>query len=443
MELPCELGRYVLLERIGSGAMGSVFRGEDPVIGRPVAIKAIHTNLLNPSDRAQHLARFKVEVKSAGRCQHTNIVAIYDYLEQDGDPHIVMELAPGRSLQHLMTGQRRFPAALAADLTGQLLAALGHAHGRGVIHRDIKPANLIIDGDWRLKVTDFGIARLGGGDITVNGMMLGTPAFMAPEQLKGDDLDHRADLFAAGMVLLHLVTGRSPYQGASLAGLLVELASDRPIDPHRAGDVDPRLTPVLKRALAKQRDDRFETAGAFAEALAWAVSRPDDSELWPCEAPAATGGLQSDFIQRVERELMEVTGPIARILVREAGRRAASEEQIVSQLAAGIPDARSRDRFLHAFAGRRPTVPSPSPSAPPSSEPGGGAGLPMSPEALESVQTLLVSFIGPFGRVLVRQGSMRAASVSQFYDQLAVHIKHEKDREAFRRKFLEEFPSKS
>jgi serine/threonine-protein kinase len=226
-----------------------------------------------------------------------------------------------------------------------------------------------------------------------------------------------------------------------LAGLLVELASDRPIDPHRAGDVDPRLMPVLKRALAKQRDDRFETAGAFAEALASAVSRPDDSELWPSEAPAATGGLQSDFIERVERELMEVTGPIARILVREAGKRAASEEQIVSHLAAGIPDPRSRDRFLRAFAGRRPKAPSP--SAPPSPDLGSGAGLPMSPEALESVQTLLVSFIGPFGRVLVRQGSMRAASVSQFYDQLAVHIKHEKDREAFRRKFLEQFPSKS
>jgi serine/threonine-protein kinase len=262
---------------------------------------------------------------------------------------------------------------------------------------------------------------------------------MAPEQLKGDDLDHRADLFSAGMVLLHLVTGRSPYEGASLAGLLVELASDRPIDPHRAGDVDPRLMPVLKRALAKQRDDRFETADAFAEALASAVSRPDDSELWPAEAPVATGGWESGFIERVERELMEVTGPIARILVREAERRAASEEQIVSRLAAGIPDARSRDRFLHAFAGRRPKVASP----PPSPELGSGAGLPMSPEALESVQTLLVSFIGPFGRVLVRQGSMRAASVSQFYDQLAVHIKHEKDREAFRRKFLEEFPPQS
>jgi serine/threonine-protein kinase len=353
-----------------------------------------------------------------------------------------MELAPGRSLQHLMTGQRRFPPALAADLIGQLLAALGHAHGRGVIHRDIKPANLIVDGDRRLKVTDFGIARLGGGEITVSGMMLGTPAFMAPEQLKGDDLDHRADLFAAGMVLLHLVTGRSPYQGVSLAGMLVELASDRPIDPHRAGDFDPRLMPVLKRALAKQRDDRFETADAFAEALASAVSRSDDSDLWPSEAPAATGGLQSGFIERVERELMEVTGPIARILVREAGRRAASEEQIVSQLAAGIPDERSRDRFLHAFAARRPKVPSPSP--PPSSpELDSGAGLSMSPEALEAVQTLLVSFIGPFGRILVRQGSLRAASVSQFYDQLAVHIKREKDREAFRRKFLEEFPSKS
>ncbi|EWY36537.1 hypothetical protein N825_22550 [Skermanella stibiiresistens SB22] len=441
MELPFELGRYVLLERIGSGAMGSVFRGEDPVIGRPVAIKAIHANLLNPDDRAQHLARFKVEVKSAGRCQHPNIVAIHDYLEPDGDPHIVMELAPGRSLQHLMTGRRRFPAALAADLIGRLLAALGHAHGRGVIHRDIKPANLIVDGDWRLKVTDFGIARLGGGEITVNGMMLGTPAFMAPEQLKGDDLDHRADLFAAGMVLLHLVTGRSPYEGASLAGMLVELASDRPIDPHRAGDFDPRLTPVLKRALAKRPVDRFETADAFAEALASAVSRPDDSDLWPSEeAPTATGGLQSDFIERVERELMEVTGPIARILVREAGKNAGSEEQIVSRLAAGISDARSRDRFLHAFAGRRPKVPSPSPPPP---ELGGGAGLSMSPEALEAVQTLLVSFIGPFGRILVRQGSMRAASVSQFYDQLAVHIKHEKDREAFRRKFLEEFPPKS
>lgn len=437
MELPRELGRYVLLERIGSGAMGSVFRGEDPVIGRPVAVKAIHASLLNPSDRDQHLARFKVEVKSAGRCQHPNIVAIHDYLEQDGDPHIVMELAPGRSLQHLMTAQRRLPVTHAADLVGQLLAALGHAHGRGVIHRDIKPANLIIDGDRRLKITDFGIARLGGGDITANGMMLGTPAFMAPEQLKGDGLDHRADLFSAGMLLLHLVTGRLPYEGASLAGLLVELASDRPVDPRRAGDVDPRLTPVLKRALAKHPDDRFETAGAFAEALASALSRPDDSELWPSEAPAATGGLQSDFIERVERELMEVTGPIARILVREAGKRAASEEQMVSRLAAGIPDARSRDRFLHALAGRGPKAPPP----PPSPE-AGGAGLPISPEALEAVQTLLVSFIGPFGRVLVRQGSVRAASISQFYEQLAVHIKHEKDREEFRRKFLEKVPPK-
>jgi hypothetical protein len=436
MELPCELGRYVLLEPIGSGAMGAVFRGEDPVIGRPVVIKAIHTDLLNPDDRAQHLARFKIEVKSAGRCQHPNIVAIYDYLELSGEPYIVMEFAAGRSLRHLMAEQRRFPVPAAADLIGQLLAALAHAHGRGVVHRDVKPANLIVDEDRHLKVTDFGIARLGGGDTTVNGMMLGTPAFMAPEQLMGDGLDHRADLFAAGMVLLHLVTGRSPYEGANLAQILLELAADRPIDLHHAGEVDPRLMPVLTRALAKRPEDRFETADAFAQALATAVALPDDGELWPSAPAAAATGFQPAFLERVERELTEMTGPIARILVRDMSRRAATEEQLISQLAASVPDARNRGRFLRSFAGRTPAPGGPA-TAPSLTT---GTPLPVSPEAMEAVQTLLVSFIGPFARILVRQSSLQAASVSQFYDQLAVHIKHEKDREAFRKKFTEEIP---
>jgi eukaryotic-like serine/threonine-protein kinase len=440
-DLPNNLGRYVLRERIGSGAMGAVFRGEDPVIGRTVAIKAIHTDLLNPDDRAQHLARFKVEVKSAGRCQHSNIVAIYDYLEEAGEPYIVMEFAAGRSLRHLMAEQRRFPVPAAVDLIGQLLAALGHAHGRGVVHRDVKPANLIIDEDRRLKVIDFGIARLGGGDITVNGMMLGTPAFMAPEQLMGNGLDHRADLFAAGMVLLHLVTGRSPYKGANLAQILLELAADRPINLHRAGEVDPRLTPVLTRALAKRPEDRFETADAFAQALATAVALPDDSELWPSAPAAAATGFQPAFLERVERELTEVTGPIARILVRDVSKRAATEEQLISQLAARVPDARNRSRFLRSFAQSAPGGAATGPSLTTGTGTT-GRGLPVSPEAMEAVQTLLVSFIGPFGRILVRQSSLQAASVSQFYDQLAVHIKHEKDREAFRKKFAAEIALK-
>ncbi|WP_207478262.1 serine/threonine-protein kinase [Arenibaculum pallidiluteum] len=449
MELPCEIGRYRLLERIGSGAMGAVFRGEDPVIGRTVAVKAIRTDLVDPADRAFHFERFQVEARSAGRCLHPNIVAIYDCVEQDGAPYIVMEFAAGTTLQRVLDQQRRLPVPASVAILQQLLAALDHAHGRGVIHRDIKPANLILGPDGHLKVTDFGISRLGGGNATMNGLVLGTPAFMAPEQAKGRDLDGRADLFAAGMVLLHLVTGRSPYKGSALAEIVLELASDEAFDLRAVETVDPQLVPVIERALAKDPDARFDSAAGFARQLSDAMERSRGAGLWPAAGPgtslpdlaaaagaavppaSASGGLDQRFLQRVERELTQVVGPIARILVREVAKHAATEQQLLAGLASRLPEERNRTQFLKPFA---------------RTEGGGGrsgamlpaAGPPrlaIPPEILEAAQVLLASFVGPLARIIVTQSCAQATSTQQFYRDLAGHITREKDRDEFRRRF--------
>ena len=270
--------------------------------------------------------------------------------------------------------------------------------------------------------------------------MLGTPAFMAPEQLKGDDLDHRADLFAAGMVLLHLVTGRSPYEGASLAVCWSSSPRIAPSIRDRAGDLDPRLTPVLKRALAKQRDDRFETADAFAGGpCIGAVAAGRQRAL----AFRGAGGdrrlAQSDFIERVERELMEVSG--ATIAPASwCAKRGNSPRRRTNRLSVGGRYSRcAKPRPVPAGCVRGaqakcppPPLPRPSLAAAPDCRcrlrRGGGTDV-------------LVSFIGTFGRILVRQGSLRAASVRPIYDQLAVYIEQsESTGEAFRRQFLERIP---
>jgi eukaryotic-like serine/threonine-protein kinase len=175
-ERPLAIGRYQVLDALGSGAMGTVYKASDPVIGRNVAIKVIRIDADSAQDHAASVARFRAEVQAAGRCAHPAIVGIYDFLEQAGDPAIVMELVEGNSLHAALRDPTVRATLSVPEVLLQVLDGLGYAHGQGVIHRDVKPANILLTASGQPKIVDFGIARSPDGDATLGGAMMGTPS---------------------------------------------------------------------------------------------------------------------------------------------------------------------------------------------------------------------------------------------------------------------------
>src|SRR5471032_158591 len=188
-ELPNTIGRYRVERELGRGAMGMVYKGHDPEIDRPVAIKLVRIDLLEGDRREDYLARFRSEVQAAGRCQHPNIVAIYDFGAHEGEPFFVMEFVDARPLDQVLPKGAGIEAAAAGGIVLQLLDALAAAHALGVTHRDIKPANLLLAADGRIKVMDFGISRISTSHLTQAGAVMGTPRYMSPEQFRGEPVD--------------------------------------------------------------------------------------------------------------------------------------------------------------------------------------------------------------------------------------------------------------
>src|SRR6266545_6415367 len=216
MTAPDRLGKYEITEVLGRGAMGVVYKGFDPGIRRIVAIKTIRRELIEGERHAAAmLARFRNEAQAAGKLAHPGIVAVYDYGEDASVAYIAMEYVEGNSLREYLGRGTRFAERDAVSVMSQLLEALEHAHERRVWHRDIKPANIIVMMNGRVKVADFGIARIEASELTQTGAMLGSPGYMAPEQYAAAAIDHRADLFAAGVVFYQLVTGAKPFVGTS------------------------------------------------------------------------------------------------------------------------------------------------------------------------------------------------------------------------------------
>ena len=216
MTTPAQLGKYQITEVLGTGAMGVVYKGFDPGIRRVVAIKTIRRELIS-GDRpgAMMLKRFRNEAQAAGRLSHPGIVAVYDYGEDAEVAYIAMEFVEGNSLREYFARGTRFSERDTVSIISQLLEALAHAHERRVWHRDIKPGNLIVMMNGRVKVADFGIARIEASDLTQTGAVLRSPSYMAPEQYAAAAIDHRADVFAAGVVFYQLLTGSRPFVGTA------------------------------------------------------------------------------------------------------------------------------------------------------------------------------------------------------------------------------------
>jgi serine/threonine-protein kinase len=266
-----QLGRYQILEKLGQGAMGSVFRAKDPSLDRLVAIKTLGGALAIPEEhRAEYLERFQREARAAGRLSHPNIVAVHDLGvdEKTGAPFIVMEHVAGVTLATVLQENPKLPIPQALEIVEQVAAALEEAHRHGIIHRDIKPANVFLDARGRVKVGDFGIARLPDSELTETGIGLGTPGYMAPEVLRGAKADARADVFALGVLAYALVTGRRPFSADTRESLAIQILEHEPPTPSALRPEVPRAaSDAVMHALAKAPEARTPSATEFLREL--------------------------------------------------------------------------------------------------------------------------------------------------------------------------------
>jgi TPR repeat protein len=277
MQAPAQLGKYEIRREIGRGAMGVVYEAFDPSIGRAVAIKVFRPGTSVAASADEMDARFRREAQVAGRLSHPNLVVVHEFGEATVEgtvvPYIVMELVRGTDLKALLASRGRLTLAEIARVMNDLLAALQHAHERGVVHRDIKPGNLMLcDDDGRLKVADFGIAKTADSELTRTGELLGTAAYMSPEQVTGAPVDLRTDIYAAGVILYQLLTGEPPFSGGSTTSVIQKILNQEPVAPSVLNVTIPRaLDAVVQQAMAKKPAARFASAAAFARAITAAI----------------------------------------------------------------------------------------------------------------------------------------------------------------------------
>ena len=289
---PKSLGRYEVRGVLGKGAMGLVYDGLDPTLARRVAIKTILTATLDEATARHYAMRFMREVRAVARINHPNIVQVYDYGTEQGLAYIVMEYIAGKELKDCLDGGERFSLKQVLAMMRELLDALEFAHEAGVIHRDIKPANVMLDAAGRVKLTDFGVARITDpdadtGEATRAGAMIGTPSYMSPEQIQGQPIDRRTDVFSAGVLFYQLLTGKKPFEGTGWA-LARKIVQEDPVPPSQLVQIPPDIDRVVARALAKSLDYRYPSARAFADALQRvAEGKPPDDPDQTVPVPGA------------------------------------------------------------------------------------------------------------------------------------------------------------
>ena len=272
---PSSIGRYEITGTLGFGAMGAVYRAFDPIIKRPLAIKTIRLD--DPRQSPQHKAfieRFYQEARISGTLSHPNIVTLFDIGEENGAPFLAMEYVEGQTISELLEKGTRFEPEKVISIASQIAAGLDYAHSRGVVHRDIKPSNLILQDGDKVKVTDFGIAKLIDTEITQAGTLLGTPSYMSPEQAMGERLDGRSDIFSLGVCAFEMLSGQQPFPGTNVTSILYKLVHVDPIEPaglEMSGLIPDRWREVFRKVLAKKREDRYATASEFVRDLEYCL----------------------------------------------------------------------------------------------------------------------------------------------------------------------------
>lgn len=267
MEQPAKIGRYDVTSEIGRGAMGVVYRAIDPMLERTVAIKTINM-AIDPGEMEHYEKRFTIEARAAGGLNHPNIVTIHD-IGRSGDlAYMAMEFLEGRELKDLIAG-RELTADRALEIAAQVADGLDYAHQHDVVHRDIKPANIMILNDGRVKITDFGIARMRTADVrTQTGVVLGSPRYLSPEQVLGKRSDGRADIFSLGVIIYEMVAGKTPFDGIDVNALMFQIVNFTPPPPSAVNTALPSMLDlIIAKALAKSPDERYASIAELAADL--------------------------------------------------------------------------------------------------------------------------------------------------------------------------------
>jgi len=453
MTHPAVIGKYPIARVLGTGGMGVVYEAFDLDINRPVAIKTIHMALIGQDLSGMPTTeRFRNEARAVGRLSHPNIVAIYEYGEDQDAAYIAMEYVEGRTLSEILHATPRLPECDVLTLMDQLLGALDYAHLHGVWHRDIKPANLIVTNAGLLKVTDFGIARIESLMHTKITATLGTPGYMAPEQYAGGKLDHRVDIFASGALLYFLLVGRPPFEGTS-AEVMHKVLNDQAVPPSGVAECarSEFYDDIVAKALAKNAADRYPSAAAFRQALAErklaaprntgettaivvsgnarttpAVGVSESSGRTPpavaTPTPTPIPGWDPATLLRVEAALAHLVGPIARIMVRQAAKLHPDLAGLASAIDEQLPSDADRARFharLGGTTGGAKVAAAAQPHTPGSNPAGQAKGRPMSPEIVAAALRVLTKRIGPVASVLVKRSAAKAQTMEQFHVLLA------------------------
>jgi serine/threonine protein kinase len=378
-----KLGRYEVLSELGKGAMGVVYLARDPVIGRMVAIKTIRASSMGDDDSESHefRERFVREAQTAGILSHPNIVTIHD-IGEDPDTQIsfiAMEYIEGKTLKGLLVEKALFTWDQTADMIGQVAEAMDYAHRKGIIHRDIKPANIIVTADQKVKITDFGIAKIASSNLTTTGQFLGTPNYMSPEQVSGSPVDGRSDIFSLGVVLYELLTRRKPFSGENLTAISYKIVHEDFTPPaEMSSDVPPEFNPIVARAMAKDPWNRYQRGKDFALALQQLRAHLEEQR-----AMTDLGTIVSSH--NIATQKMENLAAIAAEGAREAeASSAARKAPFPAAPAPAIPPA------AESSASRRPTAEpagtrAPARPAPPASSappPAPASAVPMTPPSV-------------------------------------------------------------
>jgi serine/threonine protein kinase len=344
------IGDYKVTGVLGHGGMGKVFRVRSLLTDREEAMKVLRPDFDESPELADRVLR---EMKLHARLQHPNIAALRTALRIDDRLFMFVELVQGSSLEEVL---RLGPLAVSVALRhiNQVLSALAYSHACGVVHRDIKPANILIADTGEVKLTDFGIARATDATrVTTAGLAVGTVAYMSPEQVRAEHVDGRSDLYSLGLTFYEMITGARAIQGETLHALMNAQLAAMPTDPSALNPLVPHaVSTAIMRALAKDPEDRFQTAEEFKAALDNTHSQSRPAAIPPSQMttavhqPADHGSFDQSTLERLTYALATYLGPIAKVLVSRAARGARTVEELQDALAAEIPSADDRRRFL-------------------------------------------------------------------------------------------------
>ena len=437
------IGKYRIDYIIGQGAVGIVYKGYDEQIEREVAIKTLQPHILADLTASKDaLRRFATEVRSAGRCLHPNIVTVFDYVEEEGAPYIIMEHVPAGTLEGVISSGAYLPLRQVRDLMAQILLALDHAHGKGIVHRDVKPSNILCHSASSIKVADFGIAQISALNLTSTGKygIIGTPHYMAPERFLGRPDDARGDLYSAGVILFQLLTTERPFKASETHELMNKVINDLPA---QASSIRPELSPaveaVIQKGLARNPQDRFQTAMDFLNSIRSVLSveshdtKPTlDLTLYATGTTVGLGSsasresmsqtmaekLSPDTLNAIEKALARTVGPIAKVVVRRAAAEATDANQLLNELSKNL----KTDSELKSFRqlAEEKLI-----------EDGGISGIQLEAEVgaaeAAAVTAALTPVLGPVTKPLVQRMAKTAVGREDFYARLAKHLTRPED----------------